>query len=171
MKLLLPALTTLTLGGCGDSEPATRDPAGAEKAGAAAPRAAAAVPDPLPPVSANPVQWNLKRVAEVLNAMDLKMEGETSPVDATFLSASGQRMTFVAPGGARAEIRVFIYGDAGAVGRDLAGVDTLRVAPRGTSLEWRVPVRLITDNNLVAILLTDDATLRESIPKALTQIE
>lgn len=80
-------------------------------------------------------------------------------------------MTFVGPGGARAEVRAFFYGDAGAVGRDLAGIDTLRVAPRGTSLDWRVPARLVIDNNLVAIILTDDPGLREKIRGTLTQHE
>jgi hypothetical protein len=171
MKPVVLALAAATFWGCRDSEPVQRESIGLEGAGAVAGRTDAAVPDPLPPVSANPVLWDVERVAEALKEIGLEMEGVAAPVDATCLSARGNRMTFVAPGGARAEIRVFIYGDAGAVGRDLAGVDTVRVAPRGTSLEWRVPARLVTDNNLVAILLTDDAALRDTIRKVLTQVD
>ncbi len=96
MKWYLMALTAVTLGGCADSEPAPRESIGTEGTGAAS-RVDAAVPDPLPPVSSNPVRWYVVRVAEVLTQIGLKMEGVADSVDATFLSARGSRMMFVAP--------------------------------------------------------------------------
>ena len=80
-------------------------------------------------------------------------------------------MTLAAPDGARAEVRSFFYGDAGAVADDLAGVDTIRVAPRGTPVDWPVKAQLITDNNLIAIILTDDDMLRYRIRNALMQVK
>ena len=66
-----------------------------------------------------------------------------------------------------AEIQAYVYGDAGAAGRDVARLDTARVAPPEMMLTWVAPPSLIWHNNLVAIVLTRDDRLRTRIIRAL----
>lgn len=168
MKTIHAPVILLAFMGCSDSRPEAREQA---ETAAVRPPAVAVVPDPLPPVSSNPVHWSPALIPKALEDAGLEMVGVPSPIDAPFLSAPGARMTFVGPGGGRGELRAFIYGDAGAVARDLAGIDTVRVAARGTRLEWGMPARLITDNNLIAILLTNDSRIREIVERTLRQID
>lgn len=127
----------------------------------------AIVPQPLPEVAARRMRWDVPAVAAALEAAGLVRRGAAEPVTESFLSAPGSRIRFSHHEGGKAEIQAFIYGDAGAVARDLEGLDTVRVAPRSRNIEWRVPARLITDNNLILILLTENSRIREIVRQAI----
>ena len=66
-----------------------------------------------------------------------------------------------------ADLQVYLYADAGAVARDTDPLDTTRVAPPTMQISWRMPPTLIVDNNMAAILLTQDAGLRRKIRTAI----
>lgn len=137
--------------------------------GVAARETIAVVPDPLPEVAARRMRWNVGAIIEALEAAGLQQRGAPQSVAESFLSAPGNRILFSHPGGGEAELQVFIYGDAGAVARDLAGLDTVRVAPRGRNIDWRVPATLLTDNNLILIMLTEDSRIRETVRQTILQ--
>ena len=69
--------------------------------------------------------------------------------------------------GGRAMIEAYFYGDANAVAFDNDKLDTVQVMPKGGSMQWDMPARLIVDNNMAAVVLTDDAALRKTIETAL----
>jgi hypothetical protein len=84
------------------------------------------------------------------------------------------RLSFLKPPGVgygvgHAVLRVFLYDSAGALQRDLANVDTLRVQPAagGPPVAWDATPTLITSNNLAAILVSDQATQIERVRLAL----
>lgn len=114
-------------------------------------------------VAATPIQWTVDTVRNAI------MRAVRSPV-----SVSGSvRQPFMSQEGTilrsdRATVQVFIYGDAGARGRDTDRLDTARVAPPEMMVTWREPPTLVVNNNLAAIVLTRDATLRHRIRDALS---
>jgi hypothetical protein len=69
-----------------------------------------------------------------------------------------------------AVLRVFLYDSAGALARDLADVDSVRVQSTGSgpAVAWQATPTLITSNNMAAILLSDQATQIERVRLALT---
>ena len=69
--------------------------------------------------------------------------------------------------GGRAIVEAYFYGDANAVALDADKLDTLQVMPKGGSMRWETPARLIVDNNMAAVVLTNDAALRTTIEGAL----
>lgn len=71
---------------------------------------------------------------------------------------------FSVPG---ADVQAYVYADAGAVARDAGPIDTARVAPPTMMIAWRQRPHLVTDNNLLAIVLTDDEQLAARIRAAL----
>ena len=64
-----------------------------------------------------------------------------------FMSAPGTTVRI------RAEIQIFVYGDAVARSRDTDRLDAVRVAPATMTVIWREPASLVTANNLAAIVL------------------
>ena len=118
-------------------------------------------PVPRDTVAAVQVQWTVAEILERLRSASIPRElrGE---VRQPFLAVRGARISV--PGG---EIQVFLYGDAGAAGRDVARLDTSRVAPPNVMISWVAPPSLIWHNNMVAILLTRDARLRARITQSL----
>jgi hypothetical protein len=68
----------------------------------------------------------------------------------------------------RAYLEVFIYPDEAAMKRDLAGLDTNVVAPRGGKNDWRMPPRFIRSGNLIAVLLTSNEQQAERLTLAVT---
>lgn len=112
-------------------------------------------------VAAVQIQWTVAEVLERLRASGIQWQSR-GEVRQPFLAVRG---TAVAVEGA--ELQVYIYGDAGAAGRDVAPLDTNRVAPSGMMITWTAPPSLIWHNNLVAILLTRDEQSRARIKQAL----
>lgn len=113
-------------------------------------------------IAAVQVQWTIAEILRRLRSDGIAAEPGAAEVRQPFLAVAGTLISV--PAG---EIQVFLYGDAGAAGRDVARLDSTRVAPPGTMITWMAPPSLIWHNNLVAIVLTRDAGLRARIAKAL----
>ena len=68
----------------------------------------------------------------------------------------------------QSRLEVFIYKSEADAARDIAAMDTVRVAPRGKTVTWGVPPLLIRSVNLAAVLLTENARQAERASLALT---
>ena len=66
-----------------------------------------------------------------------------------------------------AELQVFIYRDTVSRARDVSLLDTATVSPRGTTPAWAKRATLVTNANLAAILLSDNALQTERVQRAL----
>jgi hypothetical protein len=66
------------------------------------------------------------------------------------------------------ELQSYLYADTTVLRRDLARLDTVRVAPPTMQVTWRKTPTLIHSNNLLAILLSDDETQVERVRNAIT---
>lgn len=113
-------------------------------------------------VAAHAVTWDVASVEQQLRAAGLAPTGQREVVRQPFLSVPG--VVFRLPG---ADVQAYVYADAGAVARDAAPIDTVRVAPPTMMIAWRTRPHLLTDNNLLAIVLTDDERLAGRIRSAL----
>ena len=81
------------------------------------------------------------------------------------------RYEFLAPTGVRyslgrGEAQAFFYEDTTALARDVAGLDTLRVAPKGTTRHWDLPAALVRSGNLLVIVLSGNEHLVERVQLA-----
>lgn len=114
-------------------------------------------------VAATPIQWTLDTVSSAVARAVSGPVIVSGSVRQPFMSQEGSILT-----ADRATVQVFIYGDAGARGRDTDRLDTGRVAPPDMMVTWREPATLVVNNNLAAIVLTRDATLRHRIRDALS---
>lgn len=70
--------------------------------------------------------------------------------------------------GRDSRLELFIYRDAAAMAKDLAKMDTIRVAPAGGVAAWPMTPTLIRSGNLAAVLLTRDAREADRLSLALT---
>ena len=68
----------------------------------------------------------------------------------------------------RARLEVFIYADEASLARDVAKLDTVTVAPRGTAGKWGAIPTFVRAGNLVAVFLTDNPTHADRLSLALT---
>ena len=114
-------------------------------------------------VAAHAISWDAPTVAGHLRGIGLVAEAK-GIVTRPMFRVRGQR--FEVSGG-RAIVEAYFYGDANAVALDGDKLDTLQVMPKGGSMRWEKPARFIVDNNMAAVVLTDDAALRSTIEKAL----
>ena len=123
-------------------------------------------------ISPHAVQWDAPGVVTALRSLGLIVEQSPDSVAQPFMTvrATGLSVRDTATR-ALAEIQVFIYGDGATAAQELSKLDTVRVAPATMMITWRMPPSLITDNNLIAIVLTRDATLRRAIRQALSRSE
>jgi hypothetical protein len=80
----------------------------------------------------------------------------------------GFTVTPVVYGVGRGRLEVFIYDDEAALERDIAKMDTVRVAPIGATATWETPPLLIRSGNLAAVFLTDSPQQAERLALALT---
>ena len=65
-------------------------------------------------------------------------------------------------------LEVFLYPNATAAGRDVAGLDTLTASPRGSRGDWGASPTFVRSVNLIAILLTSSPVKAERLSLALT---
>jgi hypothetical protein len=65
-------------------------------------------------------------------------------------------------------LEVFIYPDERSLARDVAKLDTVTAAPRGTASHWPATPTFVRSGNLAAVFLTDNATRAERLTLALT---
>ena len=64
-------------------------------------------------------------------------------------------------------VEAYFYGDASAVALDTDKLDTVHVMTTAGAIRWERPARLIIDNTMAAVVLTDDAALRKTSEAAL----
>lgn len=130
--------------------------------GGSAPSATASVPS-LPECPNTTGKWDECNVRQRLERAGLAPQRAEGEVRQPFLTVPG--ITYHV---GRAELQVFLYPDARALGRDLARIDTVRVQGPDSAVPWSATPTLITSNNLAAILLSEQATQIERVRLALT---
>lgn len=69
---------------------------------------------------------------------------------------------------AGSRLEVFLYPDEAALARDIALLDTVRVAPAGQPSPWETTPLLIRSGNLAAVFLTQNQRQAERLALALT---
>ncbi|MEP6991273.1 MAG: hypothetical protein ABJA80_10110 [bacterium] len=111
-------------------------------------------------VSLFPVTWTVDFVLERLASAGLSPT-LAGPVQQKHMAVPGTRVLI--PGG---ELEVYLYGDANATAQDIDRFDRLMRMPDG-ALMWKKPPALVTANNMVIVVLTADAALRERVRKVL----
>jgi hypothetical protein len=84
------------------------------------------------------------------------------PARAPFLTAPATRVRL-----GRGAVQAYIYDDTAQLARDVAALDTVRVAPRGGTFDWEVPPTFVRSANLVAVLLTQNEHQIERVRLAL----
>ena len=114
-------------------------------------------------VAADAVNWDAQTVAGHLTGYGLAAQA-VGDVARPMFRVRGQR--FRVDGG-RAVVEAYFYGDASAVALDNDQLDTIKVMPKGGTMRWEMPARLIVDNNMAVVVLTEDADLRKRIAAAL----
>lgn len=67
-----------------------------------------------------------------------------------------------------ARLHVYVFESAKARESAVATIDTIAIAARGKPATWAAPAWLITSNNLVAVLVSDNGRLVERVQLALT---
>jgi len=67
-----------------------------------------------------------------------------------------------------ARLHVYIFKSATEREKAVAGIDTTTVSRRGSASPWPLPPTLITSNNLVAVLVSDNARQIERVQLAIT---
>ena len=67
-----------------------------------------------------------------------------------------------------AQLHVYIFKSAKERERAVAGIDTTKVSRRGSPSSWPLPPTFITSNNLVAVLVSDNARQIERVQLAIT---
>jgi hypothetical protein len=65
-------------------------------------------------------------------------------------------------------LEVFIYPDETSLSRDVAKLDTVTAAPRGSAANWGRTPTFVRAGNLVAVFLTDNPSQAERLTLALT---
>lgn len=114
-------------------------------------------------VAANAVNWDAETVAGHLTGRGLMVDA-VGVVARPMFRVHGQRYRV---NGGRAFVEAYFYGDANTVGFDTDQLDTVQVMPKGGTMRWEMPARLIVDNNMAAVVLTEDAALRRKVESAL----
>ena len=68
----------------------------------------------------------------------------------------------------QSRLEVFIYADEATLSREVAKLDTVAIAPRGSASNWGAVPTWVRSGNLAAVFLTDNATQAERLTLALT---
>ena len=124
-------------------------------------------------VSPRAVQWDAAQLIGTLEGAGLVVRRTQPLIQQPFLAVPGIALT-LADSNRRdvsAELQAYFYGDALTATRDIAQLDTVRVAPPTMQITWRLPPRLIVDNNLVLVPLTQDATLAARVAQRVRRSE
>jgi hypothetical protein len=162
--LIFLASLALILGGCrSETRDGETDPAAAvDTAEVTRPGQVRADPARAESIAAHAVTWDLAAVVAALRRAGTPPVGAQEEIRQPFLSVRGALLKI--PG---ADVQVFLYGDASAAATDVARLDTVRVAPPTMMVSWVAQPHLVVDNNLVAIVLTDDEVLASRVRRAL----
>jgi len=68
----------------------------------------------------------------------------------------------------RSRIELFVYPDEKSLARDMAGIDTIRVAPPGVAGTWETTPILVRSANLAAVLMSQNQRQVERFSLAIT---
>lgn len=68
----------------------------------------------------------------------------------------------------RGRLEVFLYENSAALEKDVAGIDTVSVAPAGTPGAWPSPPALVRSGNLAAVFMDQNARQAERLVLAIT---
>jgi hypothetical protein len=107
-------------------------------------------------------RWRLCSVVDRLEDAGLVPKKQEEPVKHEFFSVPGTAFKV-----ARGDLEVFIYDDVAAVARDVAALDTVRVAPTGELGPWRTRPAFIRSANLIAVYVSMSETQIERVQLAL----
>ena len=107
-------------------------------------------------------RWRACGFVDRLERSGLVVRPQPDTIRYDFLSVPG---TAYALG--RGDVQAFFYDDTTRLARDVAALDTVRVAPRGSSRHWDVPPTFVRSANLVAIVLSANEHLVERVQLAL----
>ncbi|MBA3579364.1 MAG: hypothetical protein H0W42_05195 [Gemmatimonadaceae bacterium] len=156
------AAITALAAACTDNTKSRDAASASDQRGGAGSAAAYENAAPADTVAAVPYRWDLDAVRSALQTAGLAAKA-LGPVTQPFMSVGGTVFQI-----GEAELQVFIYGDVGAMMRDVIRLDTARVSPPAMMISWRAKPSLLTRNNLAAIIVTRDEALRRRIRAALT---
>jgi hypothetical protein len=106
--------------------------------------------------------WTAGSLEKRLDLQGMAPRRLPDPVQHPFLSVPGTAYRL-----GNAELQVFIYRDADALARDVSRLDTVTVSPASTPVAWPARPTLITNTNLAAILLSENALQIERVQRAL----
>jgi hypothetical protein len=67
-----------------------------------------------------------------------------------------------------AQLHIYIFTSAKEREQAVAGIDTTTVSRRGAAAPWSLPPTFVTSNNLVAVLVSDNARQIERVQLAIT---
>jgi len=109
-------------------------------------------------------RWRACSVVEALDQAGLvpRVDSANPAPRAPFLSVPATRIVL-----GRGAIHAFVYDDTARLARDVAALDTVRVAPRGGRFDWDVPPTFVRSANLVAVLLVTNEHQIERVRLAL----
>jgi len=140
---------------------------GGERAPAAHPDSAAVAGGPGAPAGApsgttapdgcpHDGRWRPCSLKDRLEKSGLVVAVKPDTVRYDFLAVPGIAYTV-----GRGEVQAFFYDDTTRLARDVAALDTVQVAPKGTFRHWDVHPTFVRSGNLVVILLTLSEQLME----------
>ena len=158
---VLGALGVTLLVACGGDKDGDARRDAAAKAGAAATAAG-----PLTPGDSTSCpedgRWRLCSVVDRLEDAGLVPQKQEAPARHPFFSVPGTTYKV-----ARGDLEVFVYEDPAVLARDVAALDTVRVAPKGTPGDWSAPPTFIRSANMVAVFLSANERQIERVQRAL----
>jgi hypothetical protein len=155
-------IAVVVLAACDRGRETTTDSAAAE-----ADAISIATPQRIPATTGNPCehtgQWaacslerRLKQSGFVVRKLDEKPARAGFTIEPIVYSLGSSRL------------EVFIYPDEKALAKDIESLDTLAVAPRGSTAAWPSTPTLIRSANLAAVLLSQNQRQAERVVLAIT---
>jgi ketosteroid isomerase-like protein len=108
--------------------------------------------------------WTVEKAQEALAKAGLSVRKDVK-VEQPYLKAPGT--VLVVGKEAEAEIQVYVYPSMEARKRDSDTLDPEKATPPTVSAHWMMPVSVVSEGNMLAIVLTRDEGLRKRIREAL----
>lgn len=163
-RLVIFPATAILLGACSRDSASSSDSintavAANPRAASASPQNAASPPNPCEHTglwAECSIERRLKQSGFVVKMLDEKPERAGFSVRPSVYSLGSSRL------------EVFIYPDEKALAHDLSLMDTLAVAPRGSTATWPSSPMLIRSANVAAVLMTQNQRQAERVVLAIT---
>ena len=157
-------VAAIAVAACGGDSKATNTSGGGATAAATPTPAASAAQRVAGARCPHDGRWRLCSVLDRLDKAGLVPRVDTAgpPERLAFFKAPG-RVVRLGVG----ELHTFVYDDTAALARDVAALDTVRVAPRGGTYAWSAAPTFVRSANLVAVLLTPNERQIERVQLAL----